>query len=115
MNLGNDLRKFRKEYGWTQKQISEKLGIPLTTWASWETGHSQPKLEILYTLRQMGLEITGLTGSESPVASEEIVDNKLKALSAKRMANTTAAITMLENAAKSIEAVVKLLKENIGE
>lgn len=34
---------------------------------------------------------------------------------AKRKANTTAAITMLENAAKSIEAAVRLLKENVGE
>lgn len=35
--------------------------------------------------------------------------------SAKRRANTAAAITMLENAAQSIQAAVKLLKESIGE
>ena len=33
MNLGRDLREFRKQNNWTQKQISEKLGIPSTTWA----------------------------------------------------------------------------------
>lgn len=140
MDLGNDLRIFRKLNRWTQKQISEKLGIPLTTWASWENGHSQPRLEILVVLRQMGLEITGLTTNDSPLASQEVIDYNLKKLSentadlhgtsdppetevaaepsaelaAKRRANTSAAITMLENAAQSITAAVRLLKENIG-
>lgn len=36
-------------------------------------------------------------------------------LSAKEKANTRAAITMLENAAQSIEAAVKLLKESMGD
>lgn len=115
VDLGNDLRKFRKEHDWTQKQISEKLGIPLTTWASWETGQSHPKYEVLSILRQMGLEITGLTSSESPTAPQSVVDYRLNELAAKRIANTTAAIAMLENAAKTIEAAVKLLKDNIGE
>ena len=121
VDLGNDLRKFRKEHDWTQKQISEKLGIPLTTWASWENGQSQPKLDMIIVLRRMGLEIPGLTSNETPV-SQAAADYKLKEISAKRIANTSAAITMLENAAKSIEAVsrtieaaVTLLKENIGE
>ena len=115
VDLGNDLRKFRKEHDWTQKQISEKLGIPLTTWASWETGQSHPKYEVLSILRQMGLEITGLTSSESPIAPQSVVDYRLNELAAKRIANTTAAIAMLENAAKTIEAAVKLLKDNIEE
>lgn len=115
MNLGNDLRKFRKENNFTQKQISEKLGIPLTTWASWESEKSQPKLDMLTILRGMGLEITGLTSNENHTVSQEVTDNRLKDISEKRMANTQAAITMLENAAKSIEIAVKLLKESIGE
>lgn len=144
MDLGRDLRKFRKQNNWTQKQISEKLGVPSTTWASWENGQSQPKLEILSVLRQMGLEITGLTTTPSPVAPPSVIEYRLEELSAqsmqsesssmtkphepnqndtpesatseaKRKANTRAAITMLENAAKSIQAAVMLLKEGIGE
>ncbi|WP_318714430.1 helix-turn-helix transcriptional regulator, partial [Treponema sp.] len=72
MNLGKDLREFRKQNNWTQKQISEKLGIPSTTWASWENGQSQPKLDMLCILRQMGLEISGLTTNFSPVAPQEV-------------------------------------------
>lgn len=115
MDLGKDLRDFRKDNKWTQKQIAEKLGIPSTTWASWENNQSQPKLEMLCILRQMGLDITGLTTNYSPVVSQEFIDNKLNELSEKRRANTAAAITMLENAAQSIQAAVKLLKESIGE
>lgn len=133
MNLGKDLRDFRKNNKWTQKQIAEKLGIPSTTWASWENNQSQPKVEILCILRQMGLEITGLTTNESPIAPQEVIDIRLKELSEqkktapeetavepklapseeKRRANTSAAITMLENAAQSIQAAVQLLKESL--
>lgn len=139
MDLGNDLRIFRKENKWTQKQISEKLGIPLTTWSSWENNQSQPKIEILITLRRMGLEITGLTTNVSPIASQEVIDYSLKktsennadllgtseppetesaaepsaSLAAKRRANTAAAITMLEASAKSIEALAQSVSDSI--
>ncbi|MBO5607313.1 MAG: helix-turn-helix transcriptional regulator [Treponema sp.] len=115
MNLGNNLRDFRKKNNFTQKQISEKLGIPLTTWASWESDKSQPKLEILVILRGMGLEIPGLTNNEPTDVPQAVTDNRLNELSEKRRANTVAAITMLENAALSIQSAVKLLKESIGE
>lgn len=81
----------------------------------------------------MGLEITGLTTNESPIAPQEVIDIRLKELSEqkktapeetavepklapseeKRRANTSAAITMLENAAQSIQAAVQLLKESL--
>lgn len=93
MNLGRDLRKFRKQNNWTQKQISEKLGIPSTTWASWENGQSQPKLDMLCILRQMGLEISGLTTNFSPVAPQEVIDIKIKEVSEKSTKKESSTIT----------------------
>lgn len=52
---------------------------------------------------------------ESPAAPQSANGDRQKELAVKRKANTTAAITMLENAAKSIQAAVMLLKEGIGE
>lgn len=41
------LKKIRKSYGMTQKQISELLGIPLNTWCQWERGRRTPPPYIL--------------------------------------------------------------------
>lgn len=35
-------KNIRKEYGMTQKEISELLNIPLTTWRQWEQGRREP-------------------------------------------------------------------------
>lgn len=45
--LSERLKELRKEKGYTQKQISELIGISQTTYAGYETGEHMPSLEIL--------------------------------------------------------------------
>ena len=63
------------------------------TWASWENGQSQPKLDMLCILRQMGLEISGLTTNFSPVAPQEVIDIKIKEVSEKSTKKESSTIT----------------------
>ena len=60
------------------------------------------------------INTAGLLGASAPPETEAAAEPPAE-LSAKEKANTRAAITMLENAAQSIEAAVKLLKESMGD
>lgn len=42
INFSHNLKKLRKSEGLTQKQLSGKLGVALSTVAMWETGSRQP-------------------------------------------------------------------------
>jgi len=44
------LKKLRMEKGWTQKDLSEKIGVSKTAVASWEQGARIPKVDTLEDL-----------------------------------------------------------------
>ena len=44
------LKDLRNEKGWTLKQVSILLNIPLTTYANYEQGTREPSLEMLHSL-----------------------------------------------------------------
>lgn len=43
--LGNNIRKFRIENNWTQKELANKLHVGKTTISNYETGYSEPDIE----------------------------------------------------------------------
>lgn len=45
--LGKQIQKFRKDKGFTQEQLAEKLGITLTYMGYFEIGHRVPNLKML--------------------------------------------------------------------
>ena len=47
---GNLLRKLRKDKGFTQKELAEKLGVVAKTVSKWETGHGFPDVSTLSAL-----------------------------------------------------------------
>lgn len=47
------LRTLRKEHGWTQREVANKLGIHCTTYTKYETGASEPSFEMLEKLTQI--------------------------------------------------------------
>ena len=54
MDLGNKILKLRKEKGYSQEDLAEKLGVTRQTISNWELGSTQPNLEqlkgcLLYT------------------------------------------------------------------
>ena len=50
MNLGQTLKKLRKEHQFTQKEIAEMLDITQGTYALWEKKTSTPALEMMTKL-----------------------------------------------------------------
>ena len=44
------LKELRQAAGYTQKQIYEMIGVPQSTFSSWETGKAEPSADILLRL-----------------------------------------------------------------
>lgn len=53
----NNLKLFRKQYGYTQEQVAERLGVSRQAVAKWERGESLPDIENVIALADM-YEIT---------------------------------------------------------
>ena len=47
VSLSTTLKYFRKKAGLTQEQISKTLGVTRSSYAYYENGKSEPKLEVL--------------------------------------------------------------------
>lgn len=45
--LGENIKKLRKENGMSQEQLAEKLGVSRQSVSLWETGNTQPTLEVV--------------------------------------------------------------------
>lgn len=52
--LPSDLKQFRKEGGYTQASLAEKLGIKRSRYANFEAGISHPDDDILQALNKLG-------------------------------------------------------------
>lgn len=48
--MNNRLAKMRKERGWSQEQLSKKLGVSRQTIISIEKGHFDPSLPLAFRL-----------------------------------------------------------------
>lgn len=48
--IGKKLRELRKERGWTQEELGERLHIHRSTVSYWETGFTDPPLEMVRAL-----------------------------------------------------------------
>lgn len=49
-NFCNNLRVLRTEKHLLQRDVAEKLGVPLSTYANWEQGRTEPSIEDIYKL-----------------------------------------------------------------
>ena len=43
--LGDNIKKFRKDFGISQEELAEKLGVTKQNIASWESNETQPSLD----------------------------------------------------------------------
>lgn len=50
INVGVWIQAFRKERGYTQKQLAEMLGLSIITIQNYENGRRKPDIEILYSI-----------------------------------------------------------------
>ena len=53
VKTGKFLQELRKEKGFTQEQLAEKIGVARRTVSRWETGCNMPDLDILMELSDL--------------------------------------------------------------
>lgn len=46
-------KKLRKDYGWTQEQMANELGVHIVTYKRWEGGSREPSAQVAFRLCQM--------------------------------------------------------------
>ena len=71
----NNLKLFRKQNGYTQEQVAEKLGVSRQAVAKWERGESLPDIENVIALADM-YEITVDSLVRNMTSLEEKSDDK---------------------------------------
>lgn len=55
--FANRLKEQRKKLGLTQTQIAEICGVSGRMWGDYERGISQPKTEVLFQFRKIGIDV----------------------------------------------------------
>lgn len=55
--FANRLKEQRKKLGYTQAQIAEICGVSGRMWGDYERGISQPKAEVLFQFRKIGIDV----------------------------------------------------------
>ena len=53
LNFAENIRKLRRENGFTQEQLAEKVGVSFQTVSRWETGVVYPDIELLPVLAEL--------------------------------------------------------------
>lgn len=77
MGLGNKILKLRKEKGYSQEEMAEKLDVTRQTISNWELGSTQPNPE----------QLKGLSKCLN-VSIDELLDNDIKGVIVEKVSNT---------------------------
>lgn len=65
--LNTEIKKLRKQAGWTQTQLAERLGVSQATVASWESGIRRPDLSLLPAIAAVfGVTVNDIYGDDAP-------------------------------------------------
>ena len=89
---GKFIAERRKELGYNQKDLAEKLNVTDKAVSKWETGRSSPDVSMLIPLAEiLGVSVTEILNGEKiseekmPTASNEIIVNSLKKSKSKKI------------------------------
>jgi DNA polymerase V len=67
MGFPDNLKKIRKQKGFTQEKLASSLNVVQRCIANWETGLRQPKVsELILIAKKLGVSISALTGFRIP-------------------------------------------------
>ena len=63
MDFGNNLSRLRREKGWTQEELSQRMNVSPQAVSRWETGQTAPDLSTLCALAdELNVSVDALTG-----------------------------------------------------
>lgn len=73
MNIGQVIRKYRKEAGLTQEEMAKRLGVSTPAVNKWENGNSNPDIELLAPIaRLLHVSLDTLLSFREELTSSEI-------------------------------------------
>ena len=73
LNIGDNLRRLRREQNMTQETLAEKLGVSFQSVSRWENGTTYPDIEFLPAIaRIFGTTVDGLIGCDATPSDEEM-------------------------------------------
>ncbi len=76
LNIGENIRKYRKNMNWTQEQLAEMLGASVQSVSRWESGGGYPEMELLPEIARTFAvsvdELMGYGASETRLTQEEL-------------------------------------------
>ena len=78
-DLAKYLRSMRKELGKSQQEMADYLGMPQRTWANYESGKTEPKANVLFTLAEKGISIPGINSVVAVMPKSELSSEVLEA------------------------------------
>lgn len=78
IKIGKFISELRKEKGFTQEQLAEKLGVTQKSVSRWETGKNMPDLSILQPLSsELGISVAELLDGEKISIENKNVDEAI--------------------------------------
>lgn len=102
IRIGKFIAQRRKELGYNQKELAEKLNITDKAVSKWETGRSSPDVSMLIPLaEELGVSVTEILNGEKiseekiPTASNEIIVKSLKKSKSKKILALILALALL--------------------
>ena len=73
MNIGEVIKKYRKEAGFTQEEMANRLGVTTPAVNKWENGNSNPDIELLAPIaRLLHISLDTLMSFHEELTSSEI-------------------------------------------
>lgn len=85
MKIGKNIRQYRKQYGLTQEQLAEAVGVTVGAVSKWESGHSNPDITMLPELADLfeisvdvllGYQLNCRTAKRASEKIDELCRNK---------------------------------------
>lgn len=100
--VGKFIAERRKELGYNQKDLAEKLNVTDKAVSKWETGRSSPDVSMLIPLAKiLGVSVTEILNGEKiskekmPTASNEIIVKTMKKSKSKKLLALILALVLL--------------------
>lgn len=77
MDFGEKLKNERKNKGWSQEELAEKLFVSRQSVSKWENGQNYPSIEIIIKVSDLfGITIDELLRSDEELTKKVIKDSK---------------------------------------
>lgn len=96
LNLGENIRKYRKRLDWMQEQLADRLGVAYQSVSRWESGAGYPDMEHLPVLaRLFSVTLDDLVGCHN--AKEKLPRDKVREMLEKtvRSGNVDDAVSIM--------------------